>query len=169
MQSYPLEAVRDRERWKLEALQLRLATAALQQRALGDTHRSLVDAVGSAIATATATMSVGSIIDPEGAGRRLRSIERLQGAAASAGRAAETGTAACDATRLAVDAQRVRLESIERHRQAFQRRAAHEAERLQAIDAERTWLARSAWQARSENGSDRASAATSFKSEAPRP
>ena len=140
---YPLEAVRHREGWRLDALQADLAQAsqkleqAKQERTgLHDEHRAVA---------AAASPAAASVIDPAVAASRLAYLRSVLGKQAEADIRLQQRAADRAQLQALHEKQRTRLESVERHRSAFVRSAAAEDERRARAEADRDWLARLQW------------------------
>ena len=140
---YPLEAVRQRESWTLESLQSRAAAATVALEQARDRH----DTLHRAFRTSAVEFlpGDGSVIEPDQWRRRLRDLARQQAAMTAAADVLAPLDNACDQLRQAVTTQRMRLESIDRHRARYVREATAAQERLLSVEADRDWLARIGW------------------------
>jgi hypothetical protein len=137
---YPLEALRQRETWRLDALYAELGSASRKLVETGEQYETLCRQY-RALAEA-AVPSARAAIDPVVARSRLSYLGRVQTHIASAAGVLREMEASLEQLRADSGKQRVKLESLERHRQDFQRETALRIEREQSKEADRDWLAR---------------------------
>ena len=140
---YSLEAVRQREGWTLDALQMRLAVATVEQATQRARHAELQGGLQLSVADGFPTH--GSVIDPATFQRRLRDLADRQRASAASARALASLAGSIELLRQSVKEQHARLESVERHRAQFLRSAVAEEGRKRCADADRAWLAQAVW------------------------
>lgn len=140
---YPLEALRQREGWRLDALQAELGASA---RRLVDTDAHCQDLRHEFRAVAAQALPVvATAIDPVVARSRLLYLGVLQMRVAAAARSVAEAQQSRDRIRLDCGRQHCKVEAIERHRQGFLRGETARLDRLQSAEADRDWLTRAWW------------------------
>jgi len=145
---YPLEALRKREGWRLEALQAELAAAS--RNLIDSNERYDVLSREYRASAAAAAPIVAAAIDPISARNRLLHLSDMHGRMKAATQAIGELQQGRERIQARSGEQSGKLESIDRHRQAFLRVEAAQVQRLESAAADRDWLARLHWRAQAE-------------------
>jgi hypothetical protein len=149
---YPLEALRRREGWRLEALQAELAAAS--RKLLDSNERYDVLCREYRAGAAAAAPIAAAAIDPIAARNRLLHLSDMLGRMKAATQAIGQLEESRERIQARSGQQSGKLESIDRHRQAFLRVEATQLQRRESAEADRDWLARLHWRAQAGRDAD---------------
>jgi hypothetical protein len=148
----PLDAVRRQAVWQLDALRNELAATI---RSLGDISAYLARLQSEHHSLAAqATPAAMCAIDPDRSIRALACMTDVQDRMSAARLRIDARVIACDALRQRARAQQIKLDSLDRHREACLHEHLARAEHAAAVEADRDWLARAGWRAQQQVSRD---------------
>jgi flagellar export protein FliJ len=143
---YPLEPLRRRQRWQLDALQARLATA--QGRL--DTVKAESARIEAALTTGaqTAAAMTSASFDPQRHQAALAYLSGLHVEVEQQAAELKRVSAERDLARAECVAQQRRNEATERHREQYLEQYKSAERNREMTEADSDWIARSAWRVR---------------------